>query len=423
MDLGRIDCRRADGVFRIALTRMATWTLIDGPNFSGRSRLLGKILADAPASSRPFFLGAYADIGLSGFASTVQDELRFYRGSSQPHSTPWSGRLAAQAAQAVSTLSGGEQVMLGLTCLSAQDHTLLAGIDCALEQLDTHNRSAALGLLADLPTCQSIYMIDHRIVGDELAEARRMECRTEQDAFKLVIADAILEGIKEPDSPTIRLDGLCFRYQRDRQVFRDATITLEPGTIYRLTGDNGSGKSTLLKLLCGVLRPQLGSIKLDGKDYRPYSDGNTLMAYATQNPDEQWTSTSLSRDFEVRLASMRYPVEWADPHSTSAIARLGRLREAIGLDRAVDRHLLDYPRALRKRLSWIWPIAGFQPWLALDEPTLGQDADSVSQLGEALVSLSKVGYGIIIISHDDRLLQKMDYKVLSISQHQLSCCS
>ena len=41
--------------------------------------------------------------------------------------------------------------------------------------------------------------------------------------------------------------------------------------------------------------------------------------------------------------------------------------------RSMDQHLYELPLAARKRLSWLWPLAGAMPWVMLDEPTLGQD--------------------------------------------------
>jgi ABC-2 type transport system ATP-binding protein len=63
----------------------------------------------------------------------------------------------------------------------------------------------------------------------------------------------------------IEINDLSFRYSGARKnVFSDMEISLSDNAIYGLLGKNGMGKSTLLYLICGLLRPQKGSVKVDG---------------------------------------------------------------------------------------------------------------------------------------------------------------
>mgnify|MGYP003561697073 FL=1 len=52
----------------------------------------------------------------------------------------------------------------------------------------------------------------------------------------------------------------------DRRLFVDLSFTLEPQTLLHVRGRNGSGKTTLLRVLCGLLRPDLGTIRWRGQD-------------------------------------------------------------------------------------------------------------------------------------------------------------
>lgn len=64
----------------------------------------------------------------------------------------------------------------------------------------------------------------------------------------------------------MELENCHFRYQREgEEVLDGISLALYPGEIYALTGANGSGKSTTLRLLCGINRPYLGKIRLNGK--------------------------------------------------------------------------------------------------------------------------------------------------------------
>ena len=66
-------------------------------------------------------------------------------------------------------------------------------------------------------------------------------------------------------SGEIRISGLNFAYA-DRQILRDLKLTIRPGEKVALVGESGSGKSTLAKLLCGLLKYETGSIRLDGME-------------------------------------------------------------------------------------------------------------------------------------------------------------
>ena len=75
----------------------------------------------------------------------------------------------------------------------------------------------------------------------------------------------------EPDRNTLlAVEHLNKSYDGTR-VLTDLSLTLPPGTILGLIGENGAGKSTFAKCLLGIVRPDSGSILLDGKAFRPGS--------------------------------------------------------------------------------------------------------------------------------------------------------
>lgn len=65
----------------------------------------------------------------------------------------------------------------------------------------------------------------------------------------------------------IDVNNISFHYQGSRhEVFSDFSLSLAPGRIYGLLGKNGTGKSTLLYLISGLLRPESGTVSVDGKE-------------------------------------------------------------------------------------------------------------------------------------------------------------
>ena len=62
------------------------------------------------------------------------------------------------------------------------------------------------------------------------------------------------------------VDRLSFSYPCGREILRDISFTVESGAFLAILGNNGAGKSTLLKCLDRILRPQAGTVVMDGTD-------------------------------------------------------------------------------------------------------------------------------------------------------------
>ena len=81
----------------------------------------------------------------------------------------------------------------------------------------------------------------------------------------------------------IQIENLAFSYGSS-PVLRNIGMKLEEGRIYGLLGENGVGKTTLLTLLCGLKKPQQGSIIVD--DHIPYDREPSLLSMQYYLPDE-----------------------------------------------------------------------------------------------------------------------------------------
>src|SRR5581483_8775921 len=68
----------------------------------------------------------------------------------------------------------------------------------------------------------------------------------------------------------VETEVLCFSYNGS-PLLRDLALKLRSGSLAALIGGNGSGKSTLMKLLCGLLRPQSGIIRINGENLQSFS--------------------------------------------------------------------------------------------------------------------------------------------------------
>lgn len=372
-----------------------------GPNFSGRSEALLALLRTGRLGEQTFFVGPYAEAALSGLSSSVTDEIALY-GARPSREREVFDQLDIPSCEARKPqyLSGGEQVLLALHCFSRSALNSVA-VDTALEQLDEVNRAAALAYLANGDF--NVALIDNRAAPQGFIETPR-----EPAAPGYAIDWAALSTLIVPQrSAEIEIRKLNFAYRNGKTIFRDASATLAPGHAYRLYGANGAGKTTLLKILAGALAPHNSDVTFGGARYAPWHDGKAALAMATQNPDQQWCGATLSEDMTRRRKALDQRGAMLND------TRLTSLASALDIA-SLEQHLYELPLAARKRVSWLWPLAGAHPWIVLDEPTLGQDRDTRENFSRLLGKLCGAGYGILFVTHDDEFARMLPHRVLQI---------
>lgn len=395
--------------------RLRHISAIRGPNFSGRTALIGSRCEQACASGgTAAYVGPEIYGSLSGLASTVEAEIRLQRVQGPRTRSVASAddgpagvdseiadTLAPLATRNPGTLSGGEQALLAVACALAGRHDVI-GFDCCLEQLDARRRSWLLSLVDRSDLGGRVLWADNRV-------------REAQDADVVVDMSDV-----PPDRPsigrlsscdgshdaaTLALQGVSFAYRAGRPVLRDLTATLEPGQVYRIYGKNGAGKSTLARLLVGELRPSVGAILHGGRLVRPWREPAALVGYHFQNPDVQLFCTRV--DAEVQAGART-----AEAAAAST--------DALGLGAHGAEHPLDLPFVLRKRVALAATLAMRRPWMVFDEPTLGQDDGAADSLAALLAQLARAGHGIVVISHSDSFCAMLGARQLEMVDGSLT---
>ncbi|MBT5020579.1 MAG: sugar ABC transporter ATP-binding protein, partial [Planctomicrobium sp.] len=72
----------------------------------------------------------------------------------------------------------------------------------------------------------------------------------------------------EPGTPLLEMRGISKSFSTV-QVLDGVSLTLDHGEVLALLGENGAGKSTLMKILCGIYRPTLGDVIVNGETLKP----------------------------------------------------------------------------------------------------------------------------------------------------------
>ena len=208
----------------------------------------------------------------------------------------------------------------------------------------------------------------------------------------------------------MRLAGekLWFSYNGSA-VLRDVSLTVETGILTMLVGPNGSGKSTLLQLLSGFLRPERGSVSLDGVDPRkyPWRERAKRLAYMTQEFQP-------GLDFTVRETVMlgRNPHlgVFGVPGAADRRAVESAIRD-MELEDVAERPVNRLSGGERQRAMMAAVLAQETECLLLDEPTSALDVRHALHLAEYLRTL-RSKCGILMVTHDLALALRCADRVL-----------
>jgi ABC-2 type transport system ATP-binding protein len=202
----------------------------------------------------------------------------------------------------------------------------------------------------------------------------------------------------------LQIDALRFSYG-PRRVLRGLTLDVRAGEILVLLGPNGAGKSTLVKAMSGRLRPETGTVRVDGRDPVFDAEARRLTGIVPQQIALFEKLSALENLVSFgRLMGMSKDGSKEGAKSgldrrslqDTALATLDR----VGLkDRAHDR-VGSLSGGMRRRINIAAALMHGPKILVLDEPTAGLDYQSRASLAQLLRHLKSSGLAILLTTHD-----------------------
>ena len=194
----------------------------------------------------------------------------------------------------------------------------------------------------------------------------------------------------------LRVISLRKSYKK-RPVIRDVSLTLNRGEVVALLGPNGSGKTTCFYAIAGLVTPEGGEVRIDGRDVTAlpmYRRARLGIGYLPQE-------ASIFRGLSVQdniMAVLEIAVP--DPHS-----RRERLEEL--LSEFTITHLRSAPALAlsggeRRRVEIARCLAANPKYLLLDEPFAGVDPIAVGDIRNLVQDLKGRGIGVLITDHNVR---------------------
>ena len=194
-------------------------------------------------------------------------------------------------------------------------------------------------------------------------------------------------------TPIISIENLSKHYKgADFETLNNVSITINKGDIYGLLGPNGAGKTTLISIICGVVSPTTGTIKINGQNI--FSDLNSVKQLIGVVPQDIALYPMLTAKENLQFYGAMFGI-----HGEELNSKINDWLERLGLAHASNRRIDKFSGGMKRRINLIASVLHDPQVLFLDEPTVGVDVQSRTVIIEQLEELNRNGMTIIYTSH------------------------
>jgi len=215
-------------------------------------------------------------------------------------------------------------------------------------------------------------------------------------------------------SVMIELINVEKRYGTKTAVER-LNLHIESGELFAFLGPNGAGKTTTIKMICGLLFPTSGTVRVGGFDMQAQGDqARLLISYL---PDVPYLYEKLTgREFLQFIAEM---------YGMSAEKTANKIAEVISLFELhdfVDDLTERYSHGMRQRTVFASALLHEPKLLIVDEPTVGLDPASVRKLKNILLDQTRGGTTVFLSTHSLDIVQELATRIGIIHRGRMIGC-
>jgi branched-chain amino acid transport system ATP-binding protein len=213
-----------------------------------------------------------------------------------------------------------------------------------------------------------------------------------------------MQPILDVKNATVRFGGLV--------AVDNASLTIQKGQLIGFIGPNGAGKTTLMRVITGIVKPQEGSVHLDGRNLDGLAINQRIragMALAQQivQPLRQMT---LLENVALACGGAKTASPFLAMKSFDRAAerdRAMKLLARVGLEKAAESEPSKLPLGYLKRLEVARALALDPKLLLLDEPLAGLNQSEASALADLIKTLNEDGLTILLIEHNLREVMRI----------------
>jgi ABC-2 type transport system ATP-binding protein len=212
----------------------------------------------------------------------------------------------------------------------------------------------------------------------------------------------------------IQISSVTKRYG-PKVAVQDLRLHVPAGELFAFLGPNGAGKTTTIKMLCGLLFPSSGTVRVGGYDLATHGDqARALISYV---PDQPYLYEKLTgREFLQFTADL-----YALPPDRSR-QKIDEVIDTFHLEEFVDDLTERYSHGMRQRTVFAAALVHEPKLLIADEPTVGLDPKSIRELKTLLRELASGGMTVFLSTHTLDIAQELADRIGIIDRGRLTGC-
>lgn len=206
----------------------------------------------------------------------------------------------------------------------------------------------------------------------------------------------------------LEIKGLTKKFKK-RTVLRDINLSLEFGNIYGFIGANGSGKSVFFKTICGFLKPDKGTVTVNGKTIGKGIDFLPSLGVVIEKP-------GFIENYN-QFENLKY---LAQINNVIDDKKIIEVLHRVGLDINNKEKVKTFSLGMRQRLAIAQAIMEDQKIIILDEPFNGLDKNGCNQIKNLLMELKSPDRLILLTSHIEGDIDSLSDYIFEFSDGKIS---
>ncbi|MEO0102515.1 MAG: ATP-binding cassette domain-containing protein [candidate division WOR-3 bacterium] len=204
----------------------------------------------------------------------------------------------------------------------------------------------------------------------------------------------------------IEVSGLSKSFNH-QPVLSDLNLIVQDGEMVLIMGESGCGKTVLLKTINGLLKPDKGSVLIDGVEINKLPESELLkirikIGFVFQS-DALFDSLNVYENLALFLRMQRRP------NITEQVKEALSFVGLLGKERFLPSELSG---GMKKRVAIAREIIRKPKYLLLDEPTANLDGENTGVIVELIKKMQMMGMTTIIVTHDPRIRDNIEARVL-----------
>ncbi|EHR70552.1 ABC-type branched-chain amino acid transport system, ATPase component [Burkholderiales bacterium JOSHI_001] len=219
------------------------------------------------------------------------------------------------------------------------------------------------------------------------------------------------------NAPLLKASGLGKRFGAVVAA-ENLNLAVARGERVSLIGSNGAGKTTFVNMITGYLKPDVGSIVLDGQDITPLHPRAITrqgVARSFQIP-QLYGELSVLDNMLVATACHENQLSfWRPAHRRDAVDRALALLQRFNLAEHTQRRVAELPGGVRKLLDIAMALTGEPKLLLLDEPTSGVSAEEKFPMMDTIMGAlnAQVNTTVLFVEHDMDIVERHASRVVA----------